>query len=182
MGKDNLSLHYESATISIDAAVSSVGVLVATVEVFNAFAGHHLPTDREIRNITLLVTAFDSEGNELESIGGEVVPIYGGTGGGPRDFAGRPGKMFAKILVDQKGNHPAPSWRQTMILSDTRIPALSSDFSTYEFRPPARANSATVEARLIYRRAFKDLADEKGWDLDDILMTSQTKTLHFGRN
>jgi hypothetical protein len=179
MGEDNVGLHYVSATLSITASRESDDRLVATVEVFNAFAGHHLPTDREIRNITLLVTAFDSEGNELEWIGGEVVPIYGGTGGGPRDFAGRPGKMFAKILVDQKGNHPAPSWRQTMILSDTRIPALTSDFSTYEFCLPAGANTATVEARLIYRRAFKDLADQKGFQLDDILMTSEVETFHF---
>ncbi|MBN2208871.1 MAG: carboxypeptidase regulatory-like domain-containing protein [Candidatus Coatesbacteria bacterium] len=179
MGADNVGLHYVSATLSITASRESDDRLVATVEVFNAFAGHHLPTDRDIRNITLLVTAFDSEGSELESIGGEVVPIYGGTGGGPRDFAGRPGKMFAKILVDMRGNHPAPSWRQTTVLSDTRIPALTSDFSTYEFRLPAGANSATVEARLIYRRAFKDLADQKGFLLDDILMTSEVETFHF---
>ena len=179
MGVDNVGLLYVSATLSITASRESDDRIKATVEVFNAFAGHHLPTDRDIRNITLLVTAFDSGGNELASIGGEVVPIYGGTGGGPRDFAGRPGKMFAKILVDMNGNHPAPSWRQTMILSDTRIPALTSDYSTYEFRLPAGANTATVKAELIYRRIFKDLADEKGLPLDDILMTSEVETFHF---
>lgn len=179
MGKDNVSLHYESATLSIDASVEQGNQLVAVVEVFNAFAGHHLPTGRPIRNITLLVQAFDSDGNELEFVGDQVVPMYGGRGDGPRDFAGKPGKMFAKILVDQEGNHPAQAWRQTVVLSDTRIPALESDFSSYEFLLPQRATSATVEARLIYRRAFKELADVKGWMLDDILMTSERETLHF---
>jgi len=180
MGEDSISLHYESAILSIAASKEPDNRLVATVEVFNAFAGHHLPTGRPIRNIILLVNAFDRDGNELEFVGEQVVLGYGGTGGGPRDFAGRPGKMFAKILVDQLGNHPAPSWRQTMILSDTRIPALQSDFSTYEFRLPVAANTATVDARLIYRKVFKDVADEKGLQLEDILMTSETETFHFG--
>jgi len=182
MGEDNVGLHYESATLSITASAESNDRLVATVEVFNAFAGHHLPTGRPIRNIILLVEAFDCEGNELEFVGEQVVPIYGGTGGGPRDFAGRPGKLFAKILVDQDGNHPAPSWRQTMILSDSRIPALGSDFSTYGFLLPEGTTCATVEAQLIYRKIFKDMADEKGLQLDDILMTSETETFHFGGN
>lgn len=182
MGEDNVSLHYESAALSITASAGSDDRLVVAVEVFNAFAGHHLPTGRPIRNITLLVAAFDPQGNSLLCIDGDVVPMYGGTGGGPRDFAGRPGKMFAKILVDQDGVHPAPSWRQTMILSDTRIPALESDFSTYGFLLPQGATCATVEARLIYRKIFKDMADEKGLQLDDILMTSETETFHFGGN
>jgi len=180
MGEENLSLHYESATLSISASKESDDRLVTTVEVSNAFAGHHLPTGRPIRNIILLVEAFDSHGAELEFIDGEIVPVYGGAGGGPRDFAGRPGKMFAKILVDQLGNHPAPSWRQTMILSDSRIPALESDFSTYGFLLPEGTTCATVDSRLLYRRAFKELEDTKGWDLEDILMTSETETFHFG--
>ena len=179
MGEDNLSLHYQAANLSITASREADDRLVATVEVFNAFAGHDLPTGRPIRNIILLVSAFDGEGDELEFLGGDTVPRYGGTGGGPRDFAGRPGKMFAKILVDMMGNHPAPSWRQTMILSDTRIPALGSDFSSYEFRLPKSATCATVEARLIYRRVFKEIADEKGLPLDDVLMTSESETFHF---
>ncbi|HUT03668.1 MAG TPA: carboxypeptidase-like regulatory domain-containing protein [bacterium] len=180
MGEDNLSLHYQAATLSITASRGADNRLAATLAVFNAFAGHHLPTGRPIRNITLLVNAFDCQGNELEFLGEQIVPEYGGTGGGPRDFAGRPGKMFAKILVDMMGNHPAPSWRQTMILSDTRIPALESDFSTYEFILPESATCATVEAQLIYRRVFKDQADVKSLALEDILMTSESETFHFG--
>jgi len=179
MGRENISLHRESAFLSIDARVEADGSLVATVGVLNAFAGHYLPTGRPIRNIILLVDAYDASGEPLEFVGDQVVPIYGGAGGGPRDYAGRPGKMFAKILVDQMGNHPAPSWRQTMILSDTRIPPLETDLSTYEFAMPTTGSSATVEARLIYRRAFKGLADEKGWDMEDVLMTSESTRVFF---
>jgi hypothetical protein len=31
-----------------------------------------------------------------------------------------------------------------------------------------------VKVRLLLRRAFKELMDQKGWDMDDILMEEET--------
>jgi hypothetical protein len=35
-----------------------------------------------------------------------------------------------------------------------------------------------VDVRLLYRRAFIELMDQKSWDIDDILMERQTLELN----
>ncbi|HEU4389990.1 MAG TPA: hypothetical protein VFV34_19470, partial [Blastocatellia bacterium] len=64
---------------------------------------------------------------------------------------------------------PAPFWNRNRILSDNRIPAKGVDSSSYVFRM-SKEGPATVKTTLIYRRAFKALANAKGWDLQDIVL------------
>ena len=69
----------------------------------------------------------------------------------------------------------AAYWRPVKIVADTRIPALGTDRSQYTFDLPAGsgtadADGATVEARLIFRRAFQKLMEQKGWTDEDVLM------------
>ena len=63
-------------------------------------------------------------------------------------------------------------WNPTRILSDNRIPAFGSDSGTYTFTAPADGG-ATIEVTLLYRRAFIDLMDWKGWDVPDIVMEAE---------
>ena len=69
------------------------------------------------------------------------------------------------------GDSPVVSyWKQTLITSDNRIPALGSDVSTYTFAAPNAGGSVTVTAELRFRRVFQAVMDAKGWDTPDIVM------------
>lgn len=53
---------------------------------------------------------------------------------------------------------------------DTRIAARETDVTRYAFLAPSGWGQIFVEVRLVFRRAFKALATQKDWDLQDILM------------
>jgi hypothetical protein len=147
--------------------------------VTNNEAGHHIPTDHPMRNMILLITAIDAQGNDLSFLSGPMVPEWGGKGSAPDDYAGKPGKGYAKILENLwTEDSPAVSyWRQTIIREDTRIAALATDISTYTFAALREGGTVKIEATLIFRRAFKPLAEVKGWELKDIVMASRTATV-----
>ena len=135
-----------------------------------------------MRNMILVVTAFDSKGKNLTYSGEHIIPIWGGRGKiSEGNYEGLPGKGFAKILfedwtpyvplkVNMRGEQmfPAPQWRTIKIKYDTRIPALGIDNSKYEFKLGDQKGPYTIECILIYRRMFKNWADLKKWELDDI--------------
>jgi hypothetical protein len=54
-------------------------------------------------------------------------------------------------------------------VEDTRLAAFATDTSRYTFAAPTNG-AVTVEARLIFRRAFQQLAEQKGWNDPDIVM------------
>jgi hypothetical protein len=123
----------------------------------------------------LLVTATDAEGLTLPLKDGSTIPLWGGVGDPAMGYyAGLPGKAFAKILGELwTGISPtAAYWIPTRVISDNRIPAFGTDRSQYTFA--LRVNrGATLKVDLWFRRAFKELMDQKGWNFPDILMTSQ---------
>jgi len=136
------------------------------VDVYNAYTGHHLPTGVTVRNMILLVDAWrDADEEPLVSTGTQVVHDLGGTGGDPADgyYAGLPGRFFAKVNHDAKGNGPTFFTDATGLQFDNRIPALQTDTSNYAFQVPPGSGPLRVRARLIYRRAFRFLVDAKGW-------------------
>ena len=113
----------------------------------------------------LVMSATDGSGRTLKLERGPTVPEWGGP------EAGLPGKAFAKVLRDlTSGESPAVSyWNQTLVESDNRIPAYATDVSEYEFAAGGTAETK-VEARLIFRRLFHRLAQQKRWDSPDILL------------
>ncbi len=129
--------------------------LIVDVTILNDQAGHHVPTDSPLRQMILLVSAADQQGQPLTFQDGPTVPEWGGVGdpsGGY--YAGLPGKGFAKIL-SELWTEISPSgayWNQTRLLSDNRIPALGTDTSTYIFaarsRVKRRSKSACFSAVL----------------------------------
>lgn len=81
------------------------------------------------------------------------------------------GKAFARVL-EELWTDVSPMgayWNPTRILSDNRIAAFAADSSTCTFGPAAEGK-ITVEVVLIFRRAFIDLALQKGWQIPDIVM------------
>jgi hypothetical protein len=135
------------------------------ISVRNAGAGHHLPTGSPLRHVMLLISARNTQGQQLTLRSGPRLPQWTG------DLTGQPGRVYAKVLEDQR-THVSPTaafWNPTSIVADTRIPALETDVTHYIF-DTTDEGAVRLEARLIYRRAFQDLAMIKGWVDADILM------------
>jgi hypothetical protein len=153
--------------MTVQTAVSG-NRLLATVVITNIGAGHRVPTDFPGRHMILLVKAKNKQGDPLVRVNGPIVPVWGG------EFAGQPGKIFAKLLQDvASGQMPVISyWKQTLIAEDNRIPALASDRSVYAFELPDSIHDSAIQvsAQLIFRRVFSDVGKPKGWNVPDVTM------------
>ena len=64
-------------------------------------------------------------------------------------------------------------WRNIRLVEDTRLPALATDTREFVFDAPNQG-LVTIEAQLIFRRAFQDLMEQKGWNDPDIIMAEET--------
>jgi mono/diheme cytochrome c family protein len=157
-------------------------ILMVTVGLTNDKTGHHIPTDSPLRQMILLGEAVDADGYPLFQSSGPTVPDWGGIGDPQEGFyAGMPGKGFAKILQElwTEISPTGAYWNPTRILSDNRLAAFNTDTSEYAFEIPADSRTAeiTVTVTLLFRRAFKDLMVQKGWDDPDILMARDILTI-----
>lgn len=154
-------------------ATESAGQVLVSAEVENRGAGHGFPAGVSIRN-AILVIDVRANGQPLLQTGGPVVPFYGSddvAGTQPGDLAGLPGKGFAKIM-EGRINDQGPVVRPVLFIDaeataeNTIIPSGATDTTQYAFQIPADlpvGTPITVEARLLYRRAFRALAVTKGW-------------------
>jgi hypothetical protein len=108
-----------------------------------------------------------------------TLPPLAGVGNPARgSYAGLAGKAFAKVL-SETWTEVSPTgayWNHTRLLSDNRIAAGASDASSCTFEVPQQGILA-VKVELIYRRAFKGLADLKGWTDPNLVMASRRFTL-----
>lgn len=160
--------------------------IIVDVEIENTGAGHHIPTGSPMRNMILIVQAFDSNGKPLLYLSENKIPFWGGRGDVNKgNYEGLPGKGFAKVLFEDwtpyefstvvnksKQLFPAPQWRTVQVKYDTRIPSLKKDVSNYEFELKNRG-VYSVECKLIYRRTFKTWLDMKKWNLKDIVLSNK---------
>ena len=161
------------AAVSMDVeAQSKNDQILVTVTITNDQTGHHVPTDSPLRNLLLLVQVTDSAGVPLAQVSGPTVPEWGGVGDPEAGYyAGLPGTGYAKILKELWTN-VSPSgayWNQTVIVSDNRIPAMGSEKTTYVFEDSA-GGTVAISVRLLFRRVFITLADQKSWERADIVM------------
>jgi hypothetical protein len=169
MGEDLEDFLSQSVEMVTDTMIQD-SILKVKVKIINDSTGHHFPTGNPIRNAILVVRAYDEHKNELPYLGMNKIPFWGGEGDDENDFADLPGKGFARILKDFQGISPAPQWRLTFVASDTRIPADRTDSSSYDFILPDGIKKAILDVKLIYRKSFKDLSDEKKWNLKDYIV------------
>jgi hypothetical protein len=147
--------------------------------IVNDQTGHHVPTDSPLRHMILLVKARSRSGQLLKILDGPKLPEWCGVGDVSRGYyAGLPGKVFAKVL-EEKWTRIMPSaayWNPTRVVSDNRLAAFARDTSTYTFSTET-SGSVIVEVSLLYRRAYRKLMDQKGWNVSDILMERQILTV-----
>lgn len=153
----------------VDGDAVLVSVAVQPVNV-----GHRLPTGWPDRHLLLVVRAVDDRGSELARSGGAVLPPVAGTG--PREsgnYAGLPGKLYGKLLAGPDGTVPAPFWQAVAVQSDTRLLPDQRDQGHFSFRLDPASRTVHVDVRLVYRKFFKPVADEKGWPDRDIVLREQ---------
>ncbi|MEM7167710.1 MAG: hypothetical protein AAF581_19825, partial [Planctomycetota bacterium] len=183
-----------AATVSVTAQAVGSELQVA-VDVTNAAAGHDLPTGINIRNMLLVVEAErDSDSLALVHTGAQQLGIEAGVGAPASGyFSGLPGKIYGRFLEDAMGAGPVPFTDAVAERFNTRIAPLMTDTTSYTFAAPPGGGDVTVRARLIYRRAWRSMVDDKGWTttgtggvLEDIiaphfghLMEDETATATF---
>ena len=173
-GAADLDLLQNAVSLSAEALVEGERLIVQ-VSILNDQTGHHVPTDSPLRQMILLIEARDAAGQALPQLDGPVVPDWGGIGSPEGGYyGGLPGQGYAKILTEIWTQHSpsAAYWNPTRVQSDNRIPALETDTTRFSFALPCSPEDPElqVQVRLIYRRAFKELMDQKGWLTPDILM------------
>ena len=173
-GAMDKSLLENSLTMTVTSRLEEERLLVE-VTLLNDQTGHHIPTDSPLRQLILLVDARDAEGQALTLLDGPTLPEWAGVGDPANGYySDLPGKAFAKVL-SELWTEISPSvayWNHTRVLSDNRLAALAQDTSRYVFSAPAQGKSS-ISISLLYRRAYIQLMDWKGWDAPDIQMEYQ---------
>lgn len=152
------------------------GRLRVTASVDNFGAGHSFPTGVSVRNALLVIEA-TAGGLPLVQISGPQVPWWADDrvpGKQPGDWAGFAGKGFAKVL-EGRINGAGPVVRPVLFIDaeavteNTLIPSGAVDTTEVEFAIPASLDAGDVvdvTARLLWRRAWRAVAVEKGWETD----------------
>lgn len=150
-------------------AQQSNGLLNVKVSITNDNAGHDIPTDSPTRQMILVVEATDASGKPLALKSGALNPVWAG------NFSGVPGKTFMKVLRDGwSGEAPtAAYWRPISLVEDTRLAPMATDVQQFQFVLP-QGVKASVHVRLIFRRTYQLLQQQKGWNDPDILMQEAT--------
>jgi hypothetical protein len=177
-GASNLELLQNSVTMTATARREQDQVVVE-VTLINDKTGHHIPTDSPLRQMILLVSAVDRQGQALPLRKGSTIPDWGGKGDPTKGYyAGLPGKGYAKILSElwTEVTPTGAYWNPTKIVGDNRLAAFESDTSVYVFEG-AENPEIRIQVRLLFRRAFKELVDQKGWDIADIVMEESSLLL-----
>jgi hypothetical protein len=130
------------------------------VEVRADGVGHRLPTGFIDRHLVLVIEGRRGE-ETVAPLAGPQLPERAGA-----DLAGRPGRLFAKTVADADGRRPVPFWRANADLEDARLAPERADASSYDFPPDVER----VRYRLIYRRFWPEVAREKGWPDDAVIV------------
>ena len=174
LGATDEILLQNSVTMTTTARLEEDQMLVE-ISITNDKTGHHVPTDSPLRHLILVVEATDAASKTLQLQAGPQLPDWAG------NYSDQPGRVFAQVLEDEwTGESPtAAFWRPIRVVTDTRLAAMATDVSTYTFAAPANG-PITVEARLIYRRAFQQLMEWKGWTDPDIVMEAETVVVAGG--
>lgn len=174
LGVTDIDFMRDSVSLTADAKVVGDSLIIHA-NIRNDQAGHHIPTDSPLRHLILIVRALNADGVPLDLLTGPLLPEWTGLGDPETGhYAGLPGEVYAKVLEEIWNQHiPSGSyWNQTRIISDNRIPALETATSSYTFQTPDNS-PIMINIQLLYRRAFIDLEELKGWDRSDLLLSEK---------
>jgi hypothetical protein len=166
------ALLQNAVTMEVEAERSD-GLLNVTVTITNDNTGHAVPTDSPLRQMILVLEASDAMGRSLPLIDGPRLPAWCGIGDPDLGYySGIPGRAYARVL-QERWTEVSPTgayWNPTRVLSDNRLAPFASDTSRYIFQDSSAGQAVMIDATLLFRRAFIELMDQKGWNTPDILM------------
>ena len=143
-------------------------------ELTSLVLGHRWPTGVDPRN-ALLVVEVRLDGQPLTPTGGDVLPFWASAepevAPGNGDYAGRPGRGYAKVLegrINGQGSivRPVPFIDAEALHEKTTLLPGETDIGSYRFALPPDAPAGAVlevHGRVLYRRAWRDWAVAKGW-------------------
>jgi Zn-finger protein len=154
-------------------AVQDGAELEVVCRIENAGAGHSFPSGVSVRNALLVVEA-TLDGASLPQSAGPTVPFWADDdvpGIQDGDYAGRPGTGFAKVLegrINGQGGvvRPVLFIDAEGVWEDSLIEAGEIRTVTLRFDLPVgtpAGEQVDVDARLLYRRAWRAVAVTKGW-------------------
>jgi len=128
-------------------------------------AGHRVPTGLPDRHLLLVVDGQDGSGRSLPLRSGPALPGPAGP-----ELAGRPGRLYAKLLRNGDGRSPTPFWQAEPDFEDNRLTPGQPDELTLVF-PSALVR---LRARVLYRRFWDEVIRKKGWPEQDLVVFDQT--------
>jgi Cytochrome c554 and c-prime len=150
--------------VSIQLMPDTESVRVA-VEIRADGIGHRAPTGFVDRHLILTVEARDGSGKVVAAKSGPLLPAVVGP-----TLAGHSGRLYAKLLKDFQGQSPAAFWNADTETTDTRLEPGQVDRLNFAFP----FDTAKVSVRLLYRRFWQTVADEKRWPDNEITVFEKT--------
>ena len=127
---------------------------------------------RDARVWTRTVTAVQSDGT-VELDGPLLDADFAYRLSLPEELAGTSGFGFARVLVDQNGERMVPHFMAVDVVSDNRLLPQTEFVSEHQFE--SSCASPRVTARLIHRPYPLNLARERGWEVNDQVMTEVSR-------
>jgi hypothetical protein len=136
-----------------------------TVRIVAENVGHRVPTGFIDRHLILVVDALGADGNLVRGGSGPSLPQVVGP-----EMAGRPGRLYAKLLTGRDGQAPAPFWLAGADPQDTRLRPDRAEESGWRFS----SRTQQLRVRLLYRRFWAETVRGKGWPDRDVTVQDLT--------
>lgn len=136
-----------------------------TVTLVAEGVGHYVPTGFIDRHLLMVVEPLGRAGERLKTETGPRLPEYAGLA-----LVDRPGRLFGRILADDSGASPAAFWNAIEQRSDTRLKPNEPDYTRFEFPNATRR----VRVQILYRRFWQQVAREKQWPDDTLVIHDKT--------
>jgi Cytochrome c554 and c-prime len=133
------------------------------VEIVAQHVGHRVPTGFVDRHLILVVHAVDVNGQPVKLLEGSRLPASTGK------WQGKPGMLYAKQLVGDGGRTPMPFWLHIAKTVDTRLMPEEPDCRSFVFA----GEVSRVTMQVWYRRFWQEVADGRGWNDNDLLVTER---------
>jgi hypothetical protein len=130
--------------------------------------GHRVPTGFIDRQLILVVEGLSAEGRPVPLSAGPTLPAAVGS-----ELAGKPGRLYARLLSDEAGHGPVPFWRAHSEPEDTRLIPDQPDVRRFTFAPEL----SRLRVRVLHRRFWAEVALRKGWPDRDLVVIDRVVTV-----
>ncbi|HEY7327545.1 MAG TPA: multiheme c-type cytochrome [Gemmataceae bacterium] len=138
----------------------------ARVQLWTEGVGHRLPTGFVDRHLLLVVEGQTVDGRTGSLKEGPKLPPLAGD-----ELAGRPGRLYARVLRDFEGHSPVPFWLASPDSPpDTRLIPGKVEEDIFDFS----TTLTSLRLRVLYRRFWPEVARSKHWPDDDLLVLERT--------